>query len=152
MVLMLCRRSPSLMRTTRTSSAMATSILRMFSAWCSSAVRTWILPSLVTPSTSLATWSPNFLADVVPRDVGVLDGVVEDGGGERVDVQAQIREDAGHSQRVLDVGLACQPELAVVGFLGHVVGAAQDVTVVLCQVLGLRQQVSNGHCPNECTA
>ncbi len=58
-VRMLWRRSASLISTTRMSSAMATSILRMFSAWACSRVWTWILPSLVTPSTSRAIASPN---------------------------------------------------------------------------------------------
>ena len=43
------------------SSAIASSILRMFSAWCCCSERIEIRPSLVTPSTSLATSGPNSL-------------------------------------------------------------------------------------------
>ncbi len=58
-VRMLCRRSASLMRTTRMSSTMASIILRRFSAWRSSRVANSILLILVTPSTMCATCSPN---------------------------------------------------------------------------------------------
>src|SRR6266852_4657123 len=58
-VRMLWRRSASLMRTTRRSSAIATIIFRMFSACCCWSVRIEMRPSLVTPSTSRATSAPN---------------------------------------------------------------------------------------------
>ena len=60
---MLCSRSASLMITTRTSSAMAMNIFRMFSACCSSIVRA--LPNLlsfVTPSTRRATSRPKLFS------------------------------------------------------------------------------------------
>ena len=37
---------------------------------------------------------------------GVLDGVVEQGGGHRLGVEPQVGDDAGHGDRVGDVGLA----------------------------------------------
>ena len=43
------------------SSAIASSIFRMFSAWCCCSERIEIRPSLVTPSTSFATSAPNSL-------------------------------------------------------------------------------------------
>ena len=56
---MLWSRSASLMITTRTSSAMAMNIFRMFSACCSSIVRAQPnLESFVTPSTRRATSRP----------------------------------------------------------------------------------------------
>ena len=58
---MLCRRSASLMSTTRMSSTMASIILRRFSACCSSRVAKSIWLILVTPSTMCATCSPNSL-------------------------------------------------------------------------------------------
>ena len=57
---MLCKRSASLMSTTRMSSTIASIILRTFSACRSSllALASWILSILVTPSTMWATLSP----------------------------------------------------------------------------------------------
>ena len=61
-VRMLCRRSHSLMRITRTSWAMAMNILRRFSI-CSSSLEVYcIRVSLVTPSTRSATVEPKSLA------------------------------------------------------------------------------------------
>ena len=57
-VRMLCRRSASLMMTTRMSFDMARNILRRLSAWRSSIDETSMLVSLVTPSTSSATSVP----------------------------------------------------------------------------------------------
>ena len=70
-VRMLCSRSASLMKTTRRSSAIATSIFLRFSAWLAPLkplprrgvtfmVVSEILPSLVVASTSLAISGPNF--------------------------------------------------------------------------------------------
>src|SRR5205823_2354597 len=56
---MLCRRSASLIISTRRSRAMATSILRKFSAWRSSREENASLPIFVTPSTSSAISAPN---------------------------------------------------------------------------------------------
>src|SRR6185312_595563 len=58
-VRMLCRRSASLIRITRRSRAIASSILRKLSASASWRLPKRILSSLVTPSTSSATVSPN---------------------------------------------------------------------------------------------
>ena len=59
MVRMLCRRSASLMSRTRRSFAIATSILRMVAACCSSLESKRIRSSFVTPSTIAATSGPN---------------------------------------------------------------------------------------------
>ncbi|MOA58757.1 hypothetical protein D3C78_1832060 [compost metagenome] len=56
---MLCRRSASLTRITRMSRAMAMAIFWKFSAWASALVWKSIWVSLLTPSTSSATVSPN---------------------------------------------------------------------------------------------
>ncbi len=58
-VRMLCSRSASLIRSTRQSWAMAMNILRMVAACCSSLESNSRRSSLVTPSTTAATWSPN---------------------------------------------------------------------------------------------
>ncbi|MNC88438.1 hypothetical protein D3C83_42530 [compost metagenome] len=63
---MLCSRSASLIRMTRTSRAMASSILRKFSAWASACDSNSILSSLETPSTSSATGLPKL------REISVL--------------------------------------------------------------------------------
>ena len=55
---MLCSRSASLMRTTRMSSAIASSIFRMFSACCCSWLWVEKRDSFVTPSTRWATSAP----------------------------------------------------------------------------------------------
>ena len=55
---MLCSRSASLISSTRQSSAMATSILRIVAACCASLELNWSRSSLVTPSTTRATPSP----------------------------------------------------------------------------------------------
>ena len=55
---MLCSRSASLMRTTRMSSAIASSIFRMFSACCCSWLWVQKRDSFVTPSTRCATSAP----------------------------------------------------------------------------------------------
>src|SRR5438046_2705358 len=60
---MLCRRSASLIISTRRSRAMATSILRKFSAWRSSREENASLPIFVTPSTSSAISAPNSRLD-----------------------------------------------------------------------------------------
>ena len=69
-VRMLCVRSASLTRMTRISRAMATIILRKFSACCSSLERNWILPILVTPSTNWAISAPNS-ASITSRETSV---------------------------------------------------------------------------------
>ena len=79
-VRMLCSRSASLMIRTRRSFAIATSILRIVAACCSSLESNWSRSSLVTPSTIAATSGPNSRCDVVERDRRVLDRVVQQRG------------------------------------------------------------------------
>jgi hypothetical protein len=62
--------------------------------------------SLVTPSTMAATSGPKLALDVGELDAGVLDRVVEQRGGDGDVVEAEVGDDAGHRQRVGDVGLA----------------------------------------------
>ena len=112
MVRMLCSRSASLMTRTRQSLAMATSILRTVAACWASLESNWSRSSLVTPSTMAATSGPNWLGHVVEGEPGVLHGVVQQGGGDRQGVEAQLGHDGGHRHRVGDVGLARLAELA----------------------------------------
>ncbi len=81
------------------SRAMATSILRKFSAWRSSLEVKLILQSLVTPSTRNATSPPNSLADVVGRRERVLDDVVKKPGAHARGVELEIGDDAGDARR-----------------------------------------------------
>ena len=61
--------------------------------------------------------------DVGERDLGVLDGVVEQGGGDGDLVEADVGDDAGHGERVVDVALAARAQLAAMGLGGDLVGA-----------------------------
>ena len=61
--------------------------------------------------------------DVGQRDLGVLDGVVEQGGGDGDLVESDVGDDAGDGQRVVDVALAAGAQLAAVGLGGDLVGA-----------------------------
>ena len=65
---------------------------------------------------------PEVLGDVGQGDVGVLHRVVEEGGGDRHVVEPEAGQDAGHRQRVADVGVAGAAHLVLVGLLGEVEG------------------------------
>jgi hypothetical protein len=89
------------------SRAIATSILRKFSAWRSSFEVKLIFDSLVTPSTRNATSSPNSLLDVVDRREGVLDTRrASSAGAHARGVEAQIGDDARDVRGVHEVRLA----------------------------------------------
>ena len=60
----------------------------------------------MTPSTIGGDLRPELALDVAQRDLGVLDGVVEQGGGQGGVVEADVGDDAGHRQRMVDVRLA----------------------------------------------
>ena len=61
--------------------------------------------------------------DVGERDLGVFDRVVQQRGGERDLVEADVGDDAGDRQRVVDVALATAARLVTVGFRRRLVGA-----------------------------
>ena len=117
-VRMLCSRSASLMIRTRRSLAIATSILRIVAACWASLESNLMRSSLVTPSTMPATSGPNSAVDVVERDAGVLDRVVQQRGGDGDVVEPEVGDDRGHRERVVDVGLARLADLAAVGVGG----------------------------------
>ncbi len=62
--------------------------------------------SLVTPSTRPATSSPNAVADLLERGARVLDRVVQEGGAQRLGVEAHAGADLGDADRVGDELLA----------------------------------------------
>src|SRR4029077_17608731 len=61
--------------------------------------------------------------DVGQADFRVLDGVVEEGGGQGGVVEADVSDDVGHGQRVVDVLLPRLAVLALVGAGGNLEGA-----------------------------
>ena len=54
------------------------------------------------------------LLNGLEREPGVLDGVVQQGGGHGLRIEPQLGHDRRHGDRVRDVGLARAPELALV--------------------------------------
>ena len=140
------------MSTTRTSSAMATSILRMFSAWCSSGAPHVDLAELGDPVDELRDLVTELLAHLVPRDLGVLDGVVQERGHERFRVQAEIGEDARHRQGMLDVRLAGEPRLAGVRAIGDIEGTPYRGPILRREVLDTGHEVGDGHGLYQCRA
>ena len=93
---MLCRRSASLTITTRTSSAMATNILRRFSAWASRSIvpvtrGSCSAESLVAPSTSLAHVDAELGHQLGARDAAILHHIVQQCGLQSGHVELQLR-------------------------------------------------------------
>ena len=87
---------------------------------------------------------PEALPDLVDREVGVLDRVVEEARGDSRRAGLELGQDVGHFDRVLDIGFPGLPEDAVMLLLGQEIGVfdhlppgfAFDVDVVkLLQVL-----------------
>ena len=114
-VRMLCSRSASLIISTRRSRAMATSILRKFSAWRSSREEKASLPILVTPSTRSAISLAELALEVLLGGLGVLQDVVEQAGRHRGDVHLEVDQEAGDLQGVGQVRLAGGALLTLVG-------------------------------------
>ncbi|MNC14120.1 hypothetical protein D3C75_618860 [compost metagenome] len=73
-------------------------------------------------------------AEGILGDAGVLDDVVQHGGHQALMVHVHVGEDAGDGQRMGDVGFAAAPALAVVGLLGVVVGAADQIDLIRGEV------------------
>ena len=117
------------------SSAIASSILRMFSACCCSWLCVLNFDSFVTPSTRRATFGAEALLDVAEAVLGVLRDVVEQLAldGDRVD--AEVGEDLRRFDRVRDERLARRPLLAGVGLDGEVEGALDAAQVRVRVVL-----------------
>ena len=132
-VRMLCRRSASLISRTRTSLAIATSILRIVAACCASRESNSSRSSLVTPSTIAATSSPNSRHEVGERDRRVLDRVVQQRAGERDVVETEVGEDHRDAERMRDVRVARAPDLVAVRVARDLVGALdqRDVGAVV---------------------
>ena len=136
-VRMLWVRSASLIRITRTSRAMASSILRNDSAWFSSRVLNCSLSSLVRPSTSSATGEPkrSISSGLVTPQSSMR--VVQQGGHQGLGVELPFGALGGHGDRVGDVGLAAVADLAQMGFVGKPVGQADLLQIGGLQVVQL---------------
>ena len=83
--------------------------------------------------------------DVLQGDVGVLDGVVEQGRREGLRVEAELAEQDRRGHRMLDVGLPGQPELAAVGSLGDLERPPEQGVVGLGQVAEPGLEIGEGH-------
>ena len=98
-VRMLCSRSASLMTRTRRSLAIATSILRMLAACCSSRESKLDPFELRDPVDDRRHLGAEVTLDVGDGDLGVLHGVVEQRGGHGDLVEADVGDDLGHGER-----------------------------------------------------
>src|SRR4030067_294286 len=100
---MLCRRSASLIISTRRSWAMATTIFRKFSACRSS--RLPLLPrgegelaDLGHPVDEVGDFRPELQSQIVLGGPRILEHVVQEAGDDRGDVHLEIHEEAGGFQ------------------------------------------------------
>ena len=69
-------------------------------------------------------------------DARVLDHIVQQRGHQALRVHTHASENAGHRQRMSDVGLSTAPCLAVVSLLGVIVCAPHQLRLVQRQVIG----------------
>ena len=100
--------------------------LRRFSAWRSVLGGQLQRESLVTPSTSSPISVAEQLVDLLAGDRGVLDHVVQQGGDDGRGVQPVVGEDAGHLDRVGEIGVAGGARLRAVHAHGVDVGAVEQ--------------------------
>ena len=140
---MLCRRSASLMMTTRTSVTMASSILRMFSAWWSSRFANLILVQLGDAFDDVRNLLVEPPGDLGAGDVGVFDCVVQQAGGDGGRIHLEVGEDLADLQRMDDVGLARGAALSLMLLDAEGPGAADEVEVVVGTIVvhGLQQML-----------
>ena len=110
-VRMLWSRSASLMRTTRTSSAIARNIFRMFSACCCSWCGGGELGQLGHAVDEACDFRAEALLDLGEAVVGVLGDVVEERRLDGDRVEAEVGEDLGRGDRMRDERLARCPVL-----------------------------------------
>ena len=92
--------------------------------------------SFVTPSTSAAISSPNSSRIVVDVDVGVLDDVVEERGGDRLLVEAKLDADPRDADRMRDERLAGAALLAFVRGGGEAEGARDELDADVAALRG----------------
>src|SRR5262249_38782649 len=88
------------------------------------------------------------LGNLLLGDRRVLHDVVEEGRHHRLSVELPIGDDLGDGERVRDVGVAAEPELAVVGGVAELVGLldAPDVArLEVAEVLPQAGGCDGGH-------
>ncbi len=135
-VRMLCSRSASLTRMTRTSRAIASSILRKLSACCCFAIAELDLVELRQAVDHLGDRHAHLLAEFELGDAGVLEHVVQQRGHQRIGVELPATEDFGDRDRVRDVRLAARAELPEMRLVAEAVGVADAPQVVFGQIGG----------------
>ena len=128
---MLCRRSASLISSTRASSAMASSSLRKFSAWTACLEAKSSLLSLVRRIDEAADLDAEHGVDLLAGDRGVLDRVVQHGRGDGRVVEPELGEDGGDFERMREIGIAGGALLRAVRLHGEHIGAVQQILVRL---------------------
>ena len=72
---------------------------------------------------------PEQVLDIVEGDAGVFDGVVEQRGGDRVAVQTQFRQNAGHLDRMGKIRITGRTNLSAVSLQGKDISAVQEIFV-----------------------
>ena len=107
-VRMLWSRSASLISRTRMSLAIATSILRRVAACCASLESNWRRSSLVTPSTIRRDLGAEPVLEVLERQRGVLDRVVQERA--RRSSRRRARARRGSSRRPAGARCRARPE------------------------------------------
>ena len=83
--------------------------------------------------------------DLVRGQVGVLHRVVEERRGDRLGVQLEVGEDRRHLEGVVDVVLARQPVLAVVGGRGPIKRLPDQQLALRVEVVGDPEELGNSH-------
>ena len=83
---------------------------------------------------------PELLLDVREAVLGVLRDVVQEGGGDRDRIEAEVGQDLRRRDGVRDVQLARRPDLAGMGLDGEVERPLHDAEVGLVVVLVERGQ------------
>ena len=128
-VRMLCSRSASLISSTRTSSAIASSSLRRFSACLASRETSSSRFSLVRPSTSAPISWPEHVVDLGAGGLGVLDGVVQQRRDDGGIVELETGQDGRDLKRMGEIGIARRPCLFAMRFHGIDIGSVQQILV-----------------------
>ena len=128
-VRMLCRRSASLTSSTRTSSAIASSSLRRFSA-CLALARDQLQPfQLGEPFDQRADLVAEHIVDLGARRLGILDGVVQQGSDDGGVIELEVGQDRRDFERMGKIGIAGRARLRAVRLHGVDIGAIEQVFV-----------------------
>ena len=125
-VRMLCRRSASLTSSTRTSSAIASSSLRRFSACLASLVTRSSFLQLGQALDQRADLLAEQLVDLGAGRLGILDGVVQQRGDDGGVVELEIGQDRRDFERMREIGIAGGALLLAMRLHGVDIGAVEQ--------------------------